>query len=206
LTSATLAPPRITPGRLERRKARTRAAILEAAARLFKSNGFEETSIVQIAESAKTGVGTVYGYFASKEQILGDVLRANSLHAVEAYQAAVTSETPAIERVCKALVSMVDYIRDNRSILQAAWLAAARDRQVDEQPSIWLQNSISSIIRDGVAAGQLRDVPVQTTARMLITTYTLAALGVGTWKGRENDPQTDRDLEAITRALLETLH
>ena len=202
MTAPTLAPPRTTPGRLEHRKARTRAAILAAAGHLFKTNGFEETSIVQIADAAKTGVGTVYGYFASKEEILGEVVRENGLHAVEAYHAAVNAETPAIERVCKAFATMTTYIRDNRSILQAAWLAAARDRQVDEQPSVWLQNSISSIIRDGIAAGQLRDVPVETTARMLITTYTLAALGVGTWKGRENDPRTGADLEAITRALL----
>ncbi len=64
----------VAPGRLERRKARTRAAIIDAATALFHERGFEETSIQQIAERADTGVGTLYGYFGSKDQILREVL------------------------------------------------------------------------------------------------------------------------------------
>ncbi|MCA9823169.1 MAG: helix-turn-helix transcriptional regulator, partial [Dehalococcoidia bacterium] len=64
--------------RLERRKARTRASILSAAEQLFGSRGYDDTSIAQIAETADTGVGTVYGYFASKAEILQAVLRDHS--------------------------------------------------------------------------------------------------------------------------------
>ena len=42
------------PGRLERRKARTRAAIISAASKLFHERGYEDTSIQQIAELADT--------------------------------------------------------------------------------------------------------------------------------------------------------
>ena len=200
--SAPTSPVPGTPSRLATRKARTRAAILDTASKLFRANGFEETSIVQVAKGAHTGVGTVYGYFTSKEEILREVLRLNSIHAVEDYQTAITADTPAIERVCRAFASTATYIREHRSILQAAFLSAARDRSVDEQSATWLHNSISSLIRDGISRGQLRDVPVETTTRMLITTYMLASIGVGAWKGRENDPQTLAELESITRSLL----
>jgi len=201
-SAATLSPTTEPSSRLEKRKARTRAAILQAASALFRANGFEQTSMAQVAEAAQTGVGTVYGYFDSKDEILRELLRLNSIHAVEAYQAAVTADTPAIVRVCKALESMTAYIREHRSILQAAFLSAARDRTVDQQSSVWLHHSIGGLIRDGVARGQLRDVPVETTARMLISTYMLASIGMGAWKGREDDPQTFADLELITRAML----
>ena len=85
----------ITGSRLERRKARTRATILEAAGALFRDNGYEETSIQQIAERADTGVGTLYGYFASKEEMLHEVLRQHSDEAIERYQASVDESTPA---------------------------------------------------------------------------------------------------------------
>ncbi|MEO9254346.1 MAG: helix-turn-helix domain-containing protein, partial [Tepidiformaceae bacterium] len=77
------------PGRLERRKARTRAAILTAASRLFHERGYEDTSIQQVAERADTGVGTLYGYFASKEDILRAVLDDQRDEAIARYQSSI---------------------------------------------------------------------------------------------------------------------
>jgi TetR/AcrR family transcriptional regulator len=189
------------PGRLERRKARTRAAILGAASRLFQYQGYEETSIQQIAEAADTGVGTLYGYFASKEDVLREVLQAHSAAAAGRYRAAVDGDTPSIDRLCTALGGFAHYIRDNRTLLTAAFQAAARDKQADGR-SDGVLNSYIRMIRAGIDRGQLRSVPVETTARMLISTYTLAMLGIGVWSGRESDPQTLDELEALTRQLL----
>lgn len=51
------------------RKARTRAAITDASARLFAEHGFERTTIEQIAEEAAVSVGSVYVHFGSKERL-----------------------------------------------------------------------------------------------------------------------------------------
>ncbi len=50
-----------------------RAAIIEAARSLFAKQGYEETSIAEIARAAGVGVGTVYLYFENKRQILVEV-------------------------------------------------------------------------------------------------------------------------------------
>ncbi len=203
MTSAThLAPAPIAGGRLQRRKARTRAAILSAAAQLFHAHGFEETSIVQIAEAASTGVGTVYGYFSSKEEILREVLREGSEQAVERYRAAITADTPAVDRICTALRNMADYITENRTILQAAFLSAARDRRVDEHMMMEVHESFCSLIREGIHRGQLRPVPVETTARMLVSVHMMAALGIGVWHQAEGDAGRFSELEILTRAML----
>jgi len=57
-------------GRVERRKARTRAALLEAARELFAARGVEHTTIAQIAEHADVAIGSFYNYFSSKEELL----------------------------------------------------------------------------------------------------------------------------------------
>ncbi len=50
-----------------------RKAIIEAARTLFAKQGYEETTIAEIARAAGVGVGTVYLYFENKRQMLIEV-------------------------------------------------------------------------------------------------------------------------------------
>jgi AcrR family transcriptional regulator len=189
------------PGRLERRKARTRAAILDAASRLFHERGYEETSIQTVAEGADTGVGTLYGYFASKEDILRAVLEAQRDEAVARYHSSVAGDTPSIDRLEVALSTLAEYITANRGILLAAFHIGRREGG-DDQPLEWLVTAYKMLIADGIARQSLARVPVDTTARCLVGTWLMALLGIGIWKGRENSPETLSDLRALTRQLL----
>jgi AcrR family transcriptional regulator len=67
-------PPLPPEGRVERRKARTRAALLAAARALFASRGMEQTTVAEIAERADVATGSFYNYFAGKEQLLESLL------------------------------------------------------------------------------------------------------------------------------------
>ncbi len=177
--------------------------ILAAAGTLFRDRGYEETSIQQIAEQADTGVGTLYGYFASKEEMLHEVLRLHSDEAVERYRAAVDDTTPAVDRICTALDTFATYILENRPILGAAFqLDSRHGAHRPEQPMEWLVTAYKVLLNEGIASGELRAVPVDTTARSLITTYLLAMLEVGIWHSGGQLEATRRDLQALTRALL----
>ncbi len=57
--------------RFERRKASTKARIVEAAERLMRDRGVDEVTIQDITEAADVGHGTFYLHFKTK----GDVLR-----------------------------------------------------------------------------------------------------------------------------------
>lgn len=200
MTTATLSTAEGT--RLERRKARTRAAILSAASTLFQKQGFEETSIQQIAELADTGVGTLYGYFASKDDLLREVLRTHSAEAVERYRTGLPKETPALEKLTRALEIFAQYIQDNRRLLVAAFYVSTRDGRVNEEGNQWLMRAYTELLREGIERGEFKDLPVETTARMLLSSFSNAVLGLGIWKGRENEPETVRELLEVTRALV----
>jgi AcrR family transcriptional regulator len=63
-----------------------RQAILAAARERFAEQGYEETTIAQIARAAGVAVGTVYLYFANKHDILMDVcvgLNAEIAHVIQ---------------------------------------------------------------------------------------------------------------------------
>jgi AcrR family transcriptional regulator len=59
-----------SPGLRERKNARTRAAIECAAAELALEQGFDHTTVDQIAERAEVAPRTVYGRYPTKEAIL----------------------------------------------------------------------------------------------------------------------------------------
>lgn len=57
-------------GRRELTKAANRAAILEAASRVFLARGFEACTIRDVIRETELAAGTFYNYFADKESLL----------------------------------------------------------------------------------------------------------------------------------------
>ena len=55
--------------RLDRRKARTRQAMIDAAVRLIAEGRGDRASIAEITEEADIGFGSFYNHFDSKEQL-----------------------------------------------------------------------------------------------------------------------------------------
>jgi AcrR family transcriptional regulator len=57
-------------GLRERKKQKTRAAIQREAVRLFLEQGYDETTIEQIAEAAEISPSTFFNYFPTKEDVV----------------------------------------------------------------------------------------------------------------------------------------
>ena len=59
-----------TLGLRERKKIKTRASIRAHAMRLFQEQGYNETSVEQIAEAAEVSPSTFFRYFPTKEDVV----------------------------------------------------------------------------------------------------------------------------------------
>jgi AcrR family transcriptional regulator len=95
--TAPASPPR-PAGLRERKKQRTREALVDAAFRLFAEKGFDATTVEEIADAVDVSSRTFFRYFASKEDVA-------LTFQEEQYQAmlAALAARPADEPVLTAL-------------------------------------------------------------------------------------------------------
>lgn len=78
----------------DRKRARTRQALVDAATELFASKGYEATTIADIAAAAEIGTRTFFSYFSSKDELLFPEADLRVSVAVDAIGARRPGETP----------------------------------------------------------------------------------------------------------------
>lgn len=96
-----------TPGRRERKKAATRAALVEAAVRLGSEHGPEHVTVEQIADAADVAPRTFFNYFASKEDAIADGDSASANALVAAFEAR-PAEEPVLDALRHAMRAVVE--------------------------------------------------------------------------------------------------
>ncbi len=98
-----------TRGRRERRRARDREAVLDAAAAIFAEKGYNEAGMAEIAASASCSVGKLYTLFENKENLfvclVSDRLRALNEVSAEA----IDPSAPPLARLRQRLRAALDY-------------------------------------------------------------------------------------------------
>lgn len=101
------------PGLRERKKQKTREAIQREAMRLFLKNGYEETTIEQIAAAVEISPSTFFNYFPSKEDVV-------LYDAYDPMIVTLLATRPADEPLSQSI----------RSVLAAIGTALEKDRDV----------------------------------------------------------------------------
>ena len=77
------------------RSVRKRQTILSAGRALFLTNGYQGTSVDQIAASAEVSKQTVYKHFGDKQELLGAIV-------ADALESTVTSFLPRIAQLAES--------------------------------------------------------------------------------------------------------
>lgn len=86
----------------------TRNAIVTAALRMFRENGYEATTMRAIAKEAGVATGNAYYYFASKEELIQEFYARNQADHALACRLILDTETSLRPRLTGVLRALVD--------------------------------------------------------------------------------------------------
>ena len=138
-------------GLRERKRQRTRSAIIDAAMGLFAEHGFEATTVDDIAAAVEISPRTVFRYFPTKE----DVPLHDEALFTTAFQSALEKpmQGDVSEAACRAAQAVAQLIDTGRSILlprrtliRSSPALLARWRKLD---AIWHAGLVDLLMRAG---------------------------------------------------------
>jgi AcrR family transcriptional regulator len=188
------------PGLRERKKQRTREAIVDAALRLFEERGFDQTTIADIAEAADIAPRTFFGYFPSKE----DVVFADFPQTLETLAERLRGRAEE-ETAIDAIRAWIGGLLEERGLTEER--ERCRKRVIGESPALAAHNralmgQVEELLAEQIAR-DLGDRPDDVRPRMIASSVigALSALDVkGTDKG-ESPPTKEEALAIVDEAL-----
>lgn len=158
-TAPNLPPKPAAPGRPK--DPEKRAAILEAARRLFISLGYERVSMDQIASEAGVSKLTVYSHFGDKESLFGDAVRAHcetgmptSLFEEDA-RAPLRQRLEVIGRAFFAMVMAPEAVAGHRILCSPQVTASALPAVFWKSGPQRVQQAFAAVLERRIKAGEL---------------------------------------------------
>ncbi len=143
------------PNRRERKKAVTRARIIEEATRLFRENGYQATTIEDITEAADVAPRTFYSYFDAKVDVALAQFEEWAERHIEAMEARPGGETP-VEMAAGAL----------EQLTKLGYVTSERLRDTDGHPYPPIAVAVVLSETEPEVAGRVYQVMVAFQSRM----------------------------------------
>jgi len=183
-----------------------RERLITAAARQFAEAGIEQARIDDISTDAGFAKGTVYNYFASKEELFGAVVEEAAQRAVSRFAGVDPGGGDVRARLVALAQADVSVLRDNESFTKVLVREAMSFRPTT-YPVIELHLApfvlqIAGILTDAVTAGQVRDdLPPPQMALMFVGILSL--LYVQHWGSNGDWPALDDIPELAVTAFFD---
>jgi AcrR family transcriptional regulator len=180
----------------------TRARLLAAAAEEFGRVGLARANVDAISLAAGYAKGTIYNYFASKEELFLAVVEEAVAQATAAGSAPM--EAPAWERLAATLAGFCAWAGEHdpfaRVLVRECLMGTPGLYPRVMGAEAPLVGQLAAIVRQGSARGELRDdVPAELLALAIVGLTDLAL--VEQWASDDSTPS----LEAIPELVLTLL-
>jgi len=178
--------------------------IIDKATELFSRQGYDGTSIRQIAQDAGVNLAMINYYFGSKEKLFENVIeyRVNFTkdRLEEINQNSSLDEMEKMEQVVEVYVNRILAYPSFHRILQQEMMVTLRPELQQIVMDILMQNKfiIQRIIEEGIRKKVFKPVDAQLTLATLLGTinYVMLSKSLCTAffnKGKDFDPYTDTE-------------
>jgi len=200
-------------GLRERQKVLRRQAISKAAVELFEHQGFQNTTIEQIANQAGVSAPTVFKYFGNKQEIILEILHAADQRALKDTRSQIPEMDDPVDTLCYLEQLLTRYALEVmhpslwRELLPLILFGV--DNELPEGYRAMndaLRSEISGLLRDLQQAGKLRgDLNVETAAFLLNDYAHLQLLRLVNQEPPDMDSHSNQ-VRRITALLFQGMH
>ena len=194
--------PKLT--RRERKRLEARERIVESAEHLFEMQGYEATTVNEIAERADIGYGTFFQHFPTKLDVLRVIsekkLRKLFVDVEEIRKQPGTFSDHLVELFAGSAERTLEMGPKTRELLSAMMTQAMPETA--EQDDLRIRTAFRAFLEDGLASGELRtDTDPEVLIEVVIGTWTSLFLS---WVHIDDYPLCERAAKAA-RFLASTL-
>ena len=153
--------PRIRADSIEEHKTLTRRDILEAAAGLFRCQGYNETSLGDISSEVGIGRTTLYEYFSDKEGILVSLVKQELPGLMAELVADLPDDGSCRDRLGVLIERGLEFVSDvsklgSMLMRELPNISKAAQREV-RQAHFGLADAVVQVCREGIASGEFRE-------------------------------------------------
>ena len=186
--------------------------ITKAAVTVFAQKGYANATVADIAARAEIGKGTIYEYFASKEDLFFAVFEWFMMQTGSAAKVNIAvlggSAAKRLEALSDSLMEMWQEIEDVFTLTMEFWAASSSSQMQDRFKANFrnmyqeFRGIVKSLIQEGIRHGEFRpDINPESVAAALVGAWD--ALFLQAWFDQDFDPLTTaRDfLSVVIRGL-----
>lgn len=160
---------------------KTRQAILQAAELVFGQNGYNRAGISEITRQAGIAQGTFYVHFRSKKELMESVVRYLSHEMRKELKLVTVRTSDRRDAEREGVLAFFQFLKRHRHIYRVVPECDA----VKKDSAMWYYNKLAHGyiigLREGIEKGEVRDMPVEFTARALMGVYHFLGLKWMVW-------------------------
>lgn len=152
----------------------TEERIIQVAKELFIKNGYEKTSMSQIAEKLEMNRPTLYYYFRTKEKMFQAVAGSLFQLVIPNAKSIVISDLPFFEKIEKVITCYMDALKKNPDFIYFIFTECRRDLNkvkeiISTQDIVPYLFDFSRIARAEMDSGRIKNVPIELLGLQLIS-------------------------------------
>lgn len=179
-----------------------RKQIVDAAAKSFALFGYKATTMEQVAKIAGVGKGTIYTFFAQKEDLFGEIMRNFIEEMMQTTERAMDAQKPFFENLHRVLYELLDFRRKHELTVRLSHEVKEMGTPKAQEGMRQIEQAILAFVRnkvqDALDKGEIKPCDPEIAAFVIVKLY---AAFVHDWE-KLHEPLSNEKIAGIFQTYI----
>ncbi|MBP2000705.1 AcrR family transcriptional regulator [Paenibacillus shirakamiensis] len=176
-----------------------RTQIMDAATKSFSMFGYKATTMDQVARIANVGKGTIYTFFANKEELFDDILQGVIAEMKRITEQKIRKDQAFFENLYDALDGLLEFRVEHELLIKLAQevreFGTPQAREAMQRVENAILDYMERQVEHATIQGEIREVDAKVASFVLLKLYITLTLE---WS-KQHDPMDKDDIKSYIR-------